>query len=163
MCGVPYSDKSCHIPGWAQHTVEVVSPGLGCGVSAAAAPAAGAAGSSGGGGGVGGVALCVWARRLTVTHRSHTINSSSGARPVAKPNTSTGRQRDPVSAGSNVTQGRRRRRKKSMLRGKTLVRNATACLMTMSPTFSLARLKKYNWISSVNIQFYFTASWIPLR
>lgn len=35
------------------------------------------------------VRLCVLARRLTVTHCSHTINSSSGARPVAKPNTST--------------------------------------------------------------------------
>lgn len=69
MYSVPYSDKSCHIPGWALRTVEVVSPGcIGAGV----------------------VALCVWARRLTVSHRNHTINPSSGARPVAKPNTSTG-------------------------------------------------------------------------
>lgn len=38
----------------------------------------------------GGVALRVWARRFTVARRSHNGNSSSGERPVAKPNTSTG-------------------------------------------------------------------------
>lgn len=62
---------SCLIPGRAQRTVDVVFPGWR------------------GGGGGGGAALRVWARRLTVTHRSHNSNSSSGERPVDKPNTST--------------------------------------------------------------------------
>lgn len=68
MKAVPYSDKSCHVPGWARRAVEVLSPGCGAG----------------------GVALCLRAPRSTATHRRRTINSSSGAHPDTKPNTSSG-------------------------------------------------------------------------
>lgn len=43
--------------------------------------------------------LCVWARRLTAAHRRSTVNSSSGARPAAEPNTSKSAE-----LGSNVVQ-----------------------------------------------------------
>lgn len=48
-----------------------------------------AAGAGAAGAGAAGLALCAWARRSTLTNHKRTVNSSSGAHPVGKPNTPT--------------------------------------------------------------------------
>lgn len=81
---VPYSDKSCPIPAAA-----AVSTGCALAVWKWSLQVLLLVWLS----------LCVWARRLTAAHRRRTENSSSGARPVDKPNTSKSAE-----LGSNVVQ-----------------------------------------------------------
>lgn len=92
-CGVPEADMTCLILGGGQRGADVSLPVVEVLLPAPALVLVG-------------VALCAWARRLTRTNHSHTVNSSSGAHPVGKPNTPT-EIRSPAEwgGGSDLIQG----------------------------------------------------------